>query len=200
MRRRYLLLIALFCCTASPAHAARYKAIARVGYGSFQYTAPFSSGSNASPSIGGGWDISWGGASSVGFDVALGLGLSDKLISFSQFHGVYKYYPFTYATYMLDGDTETKVSLRSRWYPYVGAGLGYSTLVVKAKATSFSTLTITTNSQYFDAALILGTDFMIGERWGINGQLTASYGVGGTATGNLSAMGVLLGFGPVWNF
>ena len=182
------------------AHATRYKVIAKTGYGSFNYTAPFSSGSSTAPAIGVGGDVSFGQASSLGFDLLIGLGLADKLVSFSQVHFLYKYYPMSYNSYVVSGDADNKISVRSSFYPYVAAGLGYSTLVVKAKASSSSTIVVTTNSQYFDAVVGGGSDFSIGERWGLNFQALASYGQGGTATGTLSAMAVTASLGVFWDF
>ncbi len=185
---------------APPAHAVRYKVIAKTGYGSFNYTAPFSSGSVTAPAIGVSTDMSFGQASSLGFDLLIGMSLADKLISFSQLHFLYKYYPMTYNSIMVSGDADNSVTVRSQWYPYVTAGLGYSTLVVKASAAAFSTLTVTTNSQYFDAVVGGGTDFSLGDRWGLNAQLLGSYGQGGTATGTLTVMAFTGSFGAFWAF
>jgi hypothetical protein len=192
------LLVAFF--TVPAAHAARYKIIAKTGYGSFNYTAPFSSGSSTAPGIGVAGDVSFGQASSLGFDLLIGLGLADRLVSYSQVHFLYKYYPMSYNSFVVSGDADNNIAVRSTFYPYVTAGLGYSTLVVKAKASSSSTLVITTNSQYFDAVVGGGTDFSIGERWGLNFQALASYGQGGTATGTLSALAITASLGAFWTF
>jgi hypothetical protein len=194
-----LTLLAAFLI-APTAHAARYKVTAKTGYGSFNYTAPFSSGSNVAPAIGVAGDVSLGQASSLGFDLIIGLGFAEKLITFSQVHFLYKYYPMSYNSFVVSGDADNRIAVRSVFYPYLAAGLGYSTLVVKAKAASSSSIVVTTNSQYFDAAVGGGSDFSIGERWGLNFQLLASYGQGGTATGTLSTMALVASAGVFWAF